>query len=328
MDTTTLRLALHKTRRKLTFWRIVAIAAIAVLAIWLLGRSGATGPMQQEHIARVRIDGFILGQQKKIDLIDKLAEDRNVRAVIVRINSPGGSTAGSQAIHDALKRLGKKKPVVTVMDSVAASGGYLVALAGERMFASGNTITGSIGVIVQWPELQGLLGKLGVRMESVRSGPLKALPNSMEPTPPEAKEAIAAMVRDSHDWFVGLVAARRGLDAATARKLADGRIYTGRQALKARLVDALGDERAAKAWLVEKHKISGKLKVVEHRPPKPLLQQLGLPGTLAALALHGLGLDVAWEATTGAALGASGRVDGLLSVWHPRLMAARGNARF
>ncbi len=313
MDTTALQLALHRLRRKLTFWRVVAIITLGVLTGFLLQQAAGSGT--GDHIARVRVDNFILGDQRKLDIIEALAKKDSVKAVIVRINSPGGTTSGAEAIHDALKRLAEKKPVVTVMDGVAASGGYLVALAGERMFAGGNTITGSIGVIVQWPELNELLGKVGVRMQAVRSGPLKALPNSVEPTPEAAKRAIEEMVRDSHEWFVSLVAKRRGLDMETARRLADGRVYTGRQALKAGLVDALGDERAARLWLAEKHGLAKTLKVVEYRPRKPLLQELGLPGVAAAV-LQGLGLGAL--ARSGVLDLPAGRVDGLLSVWHPQ----------
>jgi len=129
------------------------------------------------------------------------------------------------------------------------------------------------------------------------------------------------MVLDSYEWFVSLVAKRRGLDVETAKKLADGRVYTGRQALKANLIDALGDEYAARDWLAEKHKLARALKVVEYRPKKPLLQQLGLPGVAAAL----LGLDESHlSATTGAWLPELAGVDGLLSVWHPRLMPLGG----
>ena len=321
MNGTDLRLALSKLRRRLTFWRVVAVLAIVGLLWTLLGRgAGVNGVpgLDGEHVARIRIDGFITGSQRQLDLIESLRRNERVKAVIVRINSPGGGTAGSEAIYRALRRVAEKKPVVTVMDSVAASGGYMVALAGERVFASGSTITGSIGVIVQWPEFYDLMGKVGVRMRVVRSGPLKALPNGFEPTPEEAKRVMADLVRDSYDWFVQLVAKRRGLDEVTARKLADGRIYSGRQALKAGLVDELGDEWAARRWLEKKHQIAFSTPVVEHRPKRPLLQQLGLPGSLARM----LGLS-ATDAATRRLLDNLGRVDGLLSVWHPEITFMR-----
>ena len=317
MDSTALHVALHRLRRKLTFWRVVAIGALAVLAGWAFSR--AVAPDAGEHIARLRIDGFILGKQEKIDLIEKLAKKKNVRAVIVRINSPGGSTAGAEAIYRALKRLAKKKPVVTVMDSVAASGGYMVALAGERMLAGRNTITGSIGVIMQWPELNELLGRVGVRVQTIRSGPLKALPNSLEPTPQEAREVLESMVREAYDWFVQLVARRRGLDEASARRLADGRIYSGLQAVKLGLVDELGDEHAARAWLREKYNLPKDIRVISYRPRRPLLQQLGLPAALAFL-WRALGAD----ATTAPLFMPPAGLDGMLSVWHPRPAATGG----
>ena len=316
MDTTSLRVALGRLRRKLTFWRVLALLAIGALVTVLLEWQTDV-VVEKDHIARVRVDRFILGDQRKLDLLDQLAKKKNVRAVIVRINSPGGTTWGAQAIYDALRRVAGKKPVVTVMDSVAASGGYLVALAGERMFAGGNTITGSIGVIVEWPELHELLGKVGIRMQAVRSGPLKAVPNSLEPTPPEARRVIEEMVRDSYDWFVSLVAKHRNLAMSTARKLADGRIYTGRQALRAGLVDELGDEIAARKWLEKKHGISLSTAVKEYHPHRPLLERLELVNMLASL-LARLGL---YGHRAGLTL-PSARVDGLLSVWHPALVSA------
>ncbi len=319
MSDTGMWLALRKLRRQLTFWRVVAVLAIVTalaLVVWRGGAPGAGGA----HLARIRIDGFITGRQKMLDLIAGLARNKRVKAVIVRIDSPGGTTAGSEAIYRALMRLAKKKPVVTVMDGVAASGGYMVALAGERMFASRNTITGSIGVIVQWPELHELMGRIGVRMQTVRSGPLKALPNTFEPTPEAARRVLEDLVRDSYDWFVELVAKRRKLDKETARKLADGRIYSGRRALKAGLIDALGDEVEARHWLERKHAIPFDTKVVEYRPRSSLLKELGVPGALAA-ALRLFGLDAA----TGRLLEGRSGLDGLLSVWHPEITALGAN---
>ena len=196
----------------------------------------------------------------------------------------------------------------------------MVALAGERMFASQNTITGYIGVLVEWPELHELMGRIGVRMQTVRSGPLKALPNTFEPTPEAARRALEDLVRDSYDWFVELVARRRELDKETARKLADGRIYSGRRAQKAGLIDALGDEVEARRWLEKEHAISFDTKVVEYRPRSSLLKELGVPGALAA-ALRMFGLDAA----TGRLLEGRSGLDGLLSVWHPDATAPRGN---
>ena len=323
MNTTDLRLALSKLRRRLTFWRVLAVLAMVALLWALLARTGGSalpglGAGAGAHVARIRISGFISGSQRTLDLIESLRRDKAVKAVIVRINSPGGSTAGAEAVYRALKRVAEKKPVVTLMDGIAASGGYMVALAGEKMFASGNTITGSIGVIVQWPEVHELLGKVGVRMQAVRSGPLKALPNSVEPTPEAAKQMLKALVMDSYEWFVKLVAERRGLAPEQARKLADGRVLTGRQALKAGLVDALGDEWTVREWLKEKHGIALSTPVVEHRPRQSLLQRLGVPTSLSGIAGLALGVE-----KVGAVAGL-GRVDGLLSVWHPALISEWG----
>ncbi len=307
------RAALRRLRRKLTFWRVAAVAAfIAALAgIFWQGSSVSHG----DHVARVRIDGLITGSQRKIDLLDKLARSKTVKAVILRINSPGGTTVGSEALFDAIRRVAKKKPVVAVMDSVAASGGYIAALGADRIYARGNTITGSIGVIFQWAQLRGLLDKIGVKMQTIKSAPLKAEPNPFSELTPEVRKVTEELVRDSYDWFVDLVAKRRKMEREKALKLADGRVYSGRQAVKNGIIDALGDERAALAWLKAEKGLSGKLKVIEHKP-KSLAREWGLGFSLARAGLRLLGLE-ALAGPPATAASEAMALDGLVSIWHP-----------
>ena len=311
--------AFRRVKRKLTFWRMLALAAVVAAVAALLWREAAPG--FSSHVARVRIDGLITGQQRQIDLLDGLARSQRVKAVIIRINSPGGTTVGSEALHDAIRRIAKKKPVVAVMDSVAASGGYITALAADRIYARGNTLTGSIGVIFQWTELVELMGKIGVKMQTIKSGPLKAEPNPFTPLTPEVKKVTEALVRDSFDWFVDLVAQRRGMEHEKALELADGRVFTGRQALKAGLIDALGDERAARRWLAKEKHIDKSLKTVEHKP-RPLSAEWGLGFSAARAALSLLGLGGLLE--PGNAARGSFALDGLVAIWHPALQLSRG----
>ncbi len=305
--------AIRRLRRRLSLWRTLAVVAVvAALAAVFWGRSGGEF---SAHVARVRVSGLITGAQRRIDLLDRLAKEGRVKAVIVRIDSPGGTTAGSEAIYAALRRIARKKPVAAVMDSVAASGGYIAALAADRIFARGNTITGSIGVIFQWAEFAGLMDRVGVKMRTVRSGPLKAEPNPFTPLRPEVRKVTEELVRDSFRWFVALVAGRRHMSPQQAEALADGRVYTGRQAVKNGLVDALGDERDALKWLQTSRGISKSLKIVE-RKPKKLTSGLGWGLSLARAALALLGLERLLPAQGGSA---SERfaLDGLVSVWHP-----------
>ena len=173
----------------------------------------------------------------------------------MHINSPGGTTAGSEQLYDSLVRLKAKKPLVVVVEGLAASGGYIAALAADHIIAQQSSLVGSIGVLFQFPNFTELMKTVGVKVEEVKSSPLKAAPNGFEPTSPEARAALDALVKDSYAWFRGLVKERRGMDEALLEKVADGRVFTGRQAVELKLIDQLGDEKTAVAWLVAEKKI-------------------------------------------------------------------------
>lgn len=299
---------LKKSRRR---WRWIAIAAIAALAIGaivsLLGE-GPAGP----HVARVNISGLITGDDRQLELIDALRKDNSVKAILLRIDSPGGTTAGSEALYETLRKAGKEKPVVAVMDTVAASGGYITALAADHIVARGNSITGSIGVIFSYPEVSELLGKVGVKMEELKSGALKAEPSPYKPASDEAKRVAMEMVMDGFAWFKGLVAERRKLDPARVDVLADGRVYTGRQAIKEKLIDEIGGEDEAMRWLETERKLPKDTPIITRKPPKPVAEQW-LGASLADPLLRLLGLERM------RALAESSKLDGLLVLWHPQL---------
>ena len=251
----------RRVRRRLAFWRILAIVAIVAAVVSFLPRVGA-GP--GAHVARITIDGIILDEPGREEAILELAEEEAVRALVVRVNSPGG-TVVSEDIDKARRRVSAEKPVVAVLDEVAASGGYIAALGADRIFASGNTLTGSIGVVMEAPNIGELLDKLGVDVTRIKSGPLKAEPSLTEPPSPEALSAQKALIEDTFAWFRDLVAQRRGLGGQALAQVSDGRTFTGRQALGLGLVDALGDEDSARDWLAEAHGIGRGLEVVDHR---------------------------------------------------------------
>src|SRR5499427_11056688 len=244
----------RKIRRKLTFWRVLAVLlaitaiAIAGVAVSPAGRSAFTA---SGSIARVTIEGLIRSDQERVEALERL-EKSQAAAVVVHINSPGGTTAGSEQLYSSLMRLKAKKPLVVVVEGLAASGGYITAIAADHIVAQQSSLVGSIGVLFQFPNFAELLKTVGVKVEEVKSSPLKAAPNGYEPTSPEAREALDALVKDSYAWFKGIVKERRGLDDAQLEKVADGRVFTGRQAVDLKLIDELGDEKAAVAWLVEK----------------------------------------------------------------------------
>src|ERR1700749_1246168 len=241
----------RRIRRKLTFWRVaaalVAIAAIAVIGLAVA--PGRGGLATSGSIARINIEGLIRSDQDRVEALDRLAES-NTAAVIVHINSPGGTTAGSEQLYDALTRLKAKKPLVVVVEGLAASGGYITAIVAEHIIAQQTSLVGSIGVLFQFQNFTDLLKTVGVKVEEVKSSPLKAAPNGYEPTSPEARAALDSLVKDSYAWFRGLVKERRGMDDDQLEKVADGRVFTGHQAVDLKLIDELGDEKTPVKWLV------------------------------------------------------------------------------
>lgn len=307
----------QRLRRKLGFWRIAAIIAVLIVlaiaanAVW---RSGADGSIGRDHIAHVTISGAITGSSSVLERLERIAGNENVKAMILTMDSPGGTTAGGEAIYEAVRRIAEKKPVVTQVDTLAASAGYMIAAASDHIIARQTSIVGSIGVIFQYPKLDGLLETLGVEMRAIKSTPLKAEPNFYGETPPEAEQAIRAMILDSYDWFKDLVAERRGFDAATITELADGSVWTGRQGLENGLVDALGGLSAAEDWAKQQDGVSDDLPVIEWKE-----QPVGWAAVSGANALRWLaeatGLDIA---IAGLPRHLRDRVflDGLLSLWH------------
>src|SRR5258708_5573074 len=257
----------RRIRRKLTFWRVVAaLAAIAAIAaVGVVATPGGRGALTSSgSIARVKIEGLIRSDNDRVEALERL-EKSNAAAVVVHINSPGGTTAGSEQLYDALTRLKAKKPLVVVVEGLAASGGYITAIAADHIVAQQTSLVGSIGVLFQFPNFSDLLKTVGVKVEEVKSSPLKAAPNGFEPTSPEARAALDALVKDSYAWFRGLVKARRGMDDALLETVADGRVFTGHQAVDLKLVDQLGDEKTAVAWLVAQKGVKADLPVREDK---------------------------------------------------------------
>jgi protease IV len=311
----------RRIRRKLTFWRVAAavLAIAAVVAIGVVatpaGRSTFTS---SGSIARVHIDGLIRSDADRVEALERL-ENSRAAAVVVHINSPGGTTAGSEQLYDALMRLKAKKPLVVVVEGLAASGGYITAIAADHIVAQQTSLVGSIGVLFQYPNFADLLKTVGVKVEEVKSSPLKAAPNGYEPTSQEARAALDSLVKDSYAWFRGLVKERRGMDDALLEKVADGRVFTGHQAVDLKLVDQLGDEKAAVAWLVAQKGVKGGLPVRDYKL-SPRFGDLTFLRTAASIALDALGLSSVArqieQAGVGQAVDRLG-LDGMLALWQP-----------
>jgi len=311
----------RRIRRKLTFWRVAAavVAILAVVAVGVIAMPGGRGNLATTgSIARIKIDGLIRSDSDRVEALERL-EKSQAAAVIVHINSPGGTTAGSEQLYDSLVRLKAKKPLVVVVEGLAASGGYITAIAADHIVAQQSSLVGSIGVLFQFPNFTDLMKTVGIKVEEIKSSPLKAAPNGFEPTSPEARAAIDALVKDSYAWFRGLVKERRGMDDAQIEKVADGRVFTGRQAVELKLIDALGDEKAAVTWLEANRNIKKGLPVRDYKL-SPRFGDLTFLRTAASITLDAVGLSTIARQVEQSGVGqAMDRLsmDGMLALWHP-----------
>ena len=289
----------RRLSRQVTLWRAAAFGVAALAVLGLGWRVAGPGPGGGEHVAKLKISGLITGDEPTIEALREIGKSR-ARAVILNIDSPGGTTEGSERLYEEIRRVAQKKPTVAVVGALGASGAYITALATDRIFVRQTTLIGSIGVLAQYPNVSGLLDKLGVKYETIKSAPLKAVPNGLEPTSEAARAAIAAVIDDSFAWFKGLVRERRGMSEDELARVDDGRVFTGRQSLPLKLADALGGEREAVDWLSEAKGV-----------PKDLPMRDYSPGG----GFGGFNLKSLMGSTARAIWGGGTSVDGLVSIW-------------
>jgi protease-4 len=283
---------------------VLAFVALAIAVVALAGRFASDRPVVGDEIARITINGTIASDPTRLKVIDDLAGDERVKAVIVAINSPGGTTAGGEELYEALSALRAKKPVVAVIAELGASAAYMTAIASDRIYARRLSIVGSIGVLYQHVDASKLLNTVGVDLDKVASGPLKAEPDFDEAMSPEVRASLTALITDSFNWFVDIVAERRGIARPDTLALADGRIVTGQQGVQTKLIDAIGGEAEALAWLESEKGLKSDLRVVNHYP---------LPDE----GLGWIGRLVGSQARSALGLSASGPIllDGMVSLW-------------
>lgn len=290
----------RRLKRRLRLWQGIALTAIAAFVATALSYS-FTDLTTRDRIIRFHVNGLIVEDAERTTALRALAREKNIRALIVHIDSPGGTVVGGEDLYNALRTVAEEKPVVAILGTVATSAAYMTAVASDRIFAREGSITGSIGVILQSANIVGLLEKLGIEPQTIKSGPLKAVPSPVETLTEEGRAATHTLVLDMYDFFVGLVADRRGMARAALVPLADGRIYTGRQAVANGLIDTIGDEQSARVWLREAHEISEDL-------PVQTLEISRDAGALAEL----------FEGVAGKSFFSNALLlDGLISVWQP-----------
>ncbi len=264
----------RQNKSKLRFWKLATIIMLIVLIAFStkqINRKSSEYLLNtNKYIASILIEDIIFEDAKRDKRLEKIIDDDQIKALIVNVNSPGGTVVGSEKIYNIFRKISAKKPVVVVMGTLAASGGYLISLGGDYIISHNGTITGSIGVIFQTLEVTDLAKTLGITFNNFKSSELKAAPNPTEKVTEEVRQAIMANIQDTYDYFIELVALRRNIPIEEVKKIADGRIYSGRQALQLKLVDAVGSEDDAIKWLQEIKKIDTKLKVEEFLiKPKP-----------------------------------------------------------
>ena len=294
-----------KLRSSRRFWRVLFFVALAVAVLAIAGRFALDAQTSVgDRIARIKIDGVIATDPVRMKALQDLGKDDKGKAVIVAINSPGGTTAGGEELYEALTALRSKKPVVAVIGELGASAAYMTAIATDRIFARRLSIVGSIGVLYQHVDASKLLTTIGIDLDKVATGPLKAEPNYDEPMSPEVRASLQSMINDSFQWFVDIVAERRGIPRPQTLALADGRIVTGRQGIESKLIDAIGGEPEAIAWLEADKQLAADLPVYTYYP-MPKQSWFDMSQFLGQSARAALGL------------GDTGPIalDGLISLW-------------
>ena len=290
----------RRLKRRITVWRTAAIAAI-VLTLFLVIQQQFGGTIGGDHVAWLDVRGLIVEDRDRQESLNDLTANARARALIVYIDSPGGTTYGGEELFRALRKVADRKPVIAVIGTLGTSAGYLVALASERIYARATSITGSIGVLIETAEISQLLDRIGVSTDTIKSGEFKNTPSPLQPMTETGRMVVQSVVDDSYNWFIEILAERRNLAVDRARSLGDGRVYTGRQALDAGLIDELGAAADARRWLESQHAIPKDLPLRNAFDPK---SGQGLLGRILGLAQK----MVFSERLT---------LDGLVSVWHP-----------
>ena len=282
-------------------WRALAVLFFSLVVFLLVWRGDSV--IEGDHIARLEVAGLILPESERDKLLYNLAKNDEAKALLVVINSPGGSYVGGEALFRSLREFAKAKPLVVAIEDLATSAAYMAAIAADRIFVYEGSLTGSIGVIVQSADLTDLLERFGIKPESVKSSPLKAQPNPLEKFTLEARAALQKVVNDVHGIFVKLVMERRHIEGEGVADLFDGRVFSGKQAVEHGLVDAIGSEADALNWLIEARNIPS------NTPFKDITPRTE----------DSFWLDFLKGVFTGKTVNHSLRLDGLLSVWQPEM---------
>ncbi|MBW1644953.1 MAG: signal peptide peptidase SppA [Deltaproteobacteria bacterium] len=261
-------------KKFLLFTVILLVLAVAAFAVYRHFAGGPEAGSRDNQIGLVNIRGVIIDSREIVKELDELATDEEIKGIIIRINSPGGAVAPSQEIYQEIRQAAQRKPVYSSLGTVAASGGYYIACASQKIYANPGTLTGSIGVIMQFTNWRKILDRFGIDNEVIKSGKMKDIGSPLRAMTPEEKQLLQEMVDDVYRQFLDDVARSRHLPLKKLREIADGRVFSGRQARALGLVDELGSLNRAVNDLAAKVGIVGKPLLVEKKEKKGLLYYL------------------------------------------------------
>ena len=250
-------------RRKLFLWRFFSFV-LAISLLYIFFSNPKTNISSKPHIANYNISGLLVNADQILEDLEYLDFEDNVKAIIITVDSPGGTTVTAEEIFLKIRSISLNKPIVVVMKNIATSGAYLFSIGADRIFARENTITGSVGVLLQWARIDQGLEKLGIEMKEVKSGKLKAEPDLFGESDEEALVLTQKIVDETYAWFLNLITERRRIGDYAISLISDGRIFTGRQALDLNLIDEIGGNREAKLWLIENREINTDLEILAY----------------------------------------------------------------
>lgn len=296
-----------RLKKAISTWRGLALLLVfAVIAFASRDYFGTNigKVVDRDYVARVTIEGIIADDKKRDELLASIRDDSHAKALIVKLDTPGGTALGGEELYLQLREIAEEKPVVAVMRTLCTSAGYMTALAADRIFARESSLTGSIGVIMESVEVSELAKKIGITPIVIKSGEFKDAPSMFRPINAREEAAVASVVTDAYEHFKELVAKRRPLTPEEVTEIADGRVFTGRQALELKLIDALGAEKEAIAWLEKEKNIPKNLDIHDIEPEpeyEHFLETLQKVGGFDLFAKEFLPLD------------------GLVSIWHPQI---------
>jgi len=262
-------------RRRLFFWRTISL--ITVVIIVYLSFENQEKSSSNGYIANYNISGLLISADDIIEDLEELKSNNEVNSIIISVDSPGGTTVSAEEIYLKLKEVSLVKPTAIVMRNIATSGAYLLSLGGDVIFSRENTITGSIGVLLQWARVDEALSKLGIEVNEVKSGKLKAEPDFFGVIDEDAQKVTKEIIDETFEWFIRIVKVERNLNPSEIYTISDGRIFTGRQAIELNLVDEIGDKNDAKIWLVKNKEIDSNSVIIDYgKSKKPSFIELSL----------------------------------------------------